>query len=129
MAHIDIDERTLWVTQRIQQRNWLKKIGGAEPKTRTGNLRARSGRLVYGLLYTSKLIKFISGRQKIRGKDGKYWNVKILEAGKSPFPEKGGQPKRYSVMQSVKHKVSKHKFTGYNKLQFSELTMKSKRRR
>lgn len=127
MAYSDIKNRIFYVTQKIQQRNRLKKISGAEPITKTGKTRTRSGRLVYGLVYTKGLIKVINGRQKIRDKKGRYWNIQVLEAGKSPFQEKFGKPKK-QMMGKIKHKISKHKFTGYNSLPFSELTKNTKRR-
>jgi len=124
----DIKKRIITVSQVGQQRNRLKKIKGAEPITKTGKVRMRAGRLKYGVKYSANAVRYFKGRTKIKDGKGRFWKIKILELGQSPYQESFGKAKRRQFMGGLKHRVSKHKFQGISQVPFSDITQTLKRR-
>jgi len=125
----DYKNKVIWVTRKQEQRRRIKKISGAEPKSKSGMVRLRAGKLFYGTQYTANAISFFDGRSKIKDGKNKFWTVKVLKPGQSPFLSKGKQPDKHSFMGKIKHRPSKHKFQGINGTDFSGLTITIKRRK
>lgn len=129
MFHTDYKKRIVYILQKGTQRNRIKNIKGAEPKTKTGKMRFRQGRIAYGVQYTQTLINLIKGRTKIRGSDGRYWKTEHCDIGTTPFRIPFGKAKKIKVMGRIKHKPTKHKYQGYNKLDWSKTQDNVRRRR
>jgi hypothetical protein len=129
MFYADKKKRIIHIQQIGMQRNKLKHIKGAEPKTRSGETRPRQGKIAYGVGFIQSILDVLGDRTKIKGGDGKYWNIKRYKFGEYPFPLGFGKAKRIKVMGRIKHRPSKHKFQGVNRLDWSKTQDNIRRKR
>jgi hypothetical protein len=120
MIHTDYKNRVVYILQTGTQRKRVK-VSGAERVKKNGDISFKQGRLKYGVSYTQSIKGLVGKKTKIRGKDGKYWKIKICDIGTTPFHQKFGKAKKRQVMGRVKHRNAKHKFQGINRLDWSKI--------